>query len=137
MQESVEHFLKFLADDKDFSENTLAAYNNDLTQFRQFLQGETVSDIEEAATGTTEPEKIDSDAKRGRGKRQRATDSVPAGGDSPDNTISINGRVQPAASAADDTGSAARAAGNFPHDNLVHEWSQVGKEHILGYMSFL
>lgn len=133
MQESVEHFLKFLADDKDFSENTLAAYNNDLTQFRQFLQGETVSEVEEVATGTTEPEKVDSDARRGRGKRQRAT-----GGDNNlDNTISINGRAQPVASAADDTGSAAQAAGSLPQEILVRDWSQVGKDHILSYMSFL
>ena len=137
MQESVEHFLKFLADDKDFSENTLAAYNNDLTQFRQFLQGETVSDIEEAASGTTEPEKIDSDARRGRGKRHRATDLAPAGDSNPDNTISINGRVQPVATAADETGNAAPAAHRLPQEHVVEEWSQVNKDHILSYMSFL
>ena len=35
----VEDFLRFLSDDKNFSENTLAAYRNDLGQFRQYLDG--------------------------------------------------------------------------------------------------
>jgi integrase/recombinase XerD len=134
MQESVEHFLKFLADDKDFSENTLAAYNNDLTQFRQFLQGEAVSDLEEAASGLHQPEKLDSDARRGRGKRHRPTDLAPVGELSIDNTIAINGRLQPVGSVTDESAS---PAFKIPQENLVHEWFQVTKEHILGYMTFL
>jgi integrase/recombinase XerD len=134
MQESVENFLKFLADDKDFSENTLAAYNNDLTQFRQFLQGESVLDLEEAHTGGNEPEKIESDARRGRGKRHRPTDLAPVGELTPDNPIAINGRVQSANIAADE---AAQPASLLPQERLVQEWSQVTKDHILTYMTFL
>ncbi len=134
MQESVEHFLKFLADDKGFSENTLAAYNNDLTQFRQFLQRESVSDLDEAASGPNEPEKIASDARRGRGKRHRPTDLVQVGELALDNTIAINGRVQSVSLVADE---AAPAAVKTPQENLVQDWSQVSKDHILGYMTFL
>ncbi len=34
----IEEFLSHLADEKQFSGNTLAAYRNDLTQFRAFLE---------------------------------------------------------------------------------------------------
>ncbi len=136
MQESVENFLKFLADDKDFSDNTLAAYNNDLTQFRQFLQGVTVLDLEEAHSGGNEPEKIESDARRGRGKRHRPTDLVPAGEPPSDNPIAINGRVQ-AVNLADETAKIAQPHTYLPQEKFVQDWSQVTKDHILIYMTFL
>jgi integrase/recombinase XerD len=38
MQEQVEAFLQFLAGEKSYSENTIAAYRNDLTQFVRHLE---------------------------------------------------------------------------------------------------
>ena len=132
MQESVEQFLKFLADDKDFSENTLAAYNNDLTQFRQFLQGETVSDLEEGLSGDGEPENLGGEARHSRGKHHRPAKLASLDETPSDNTIAINGQVH-----STEADKAAVAAGNLPHETLVHDWSQVNKDHILSYMTFL
>jgi integrase/recombinase XerD len=55
MQKRIESFLKHLQEDKDFSDNTLAAYHNDLTQFRQFLDGEalTLYTAEESSSSAT------------------------------------------------------------------------------------
>lgn len=39
MEQRIREFLEFLATEKKFSSNTLAAYRNDLTQFRSFLGG--------------------------------------------------------------------------------------------------
>jgi integrase/recombinase XerD len=38
MQEQIQAFLGFLADEKSYSENTIAAYRNDLTQFLRHLE---------------------------------------------------------------------------------------------------
>jgi integrase/recombinase XerD len=137
MQESVEQFLKFLADDKDFSENTLAAYNNDLTQFRQFLQGETVSELEEGLSGDARPETMSGEARPNRGKRHHTAELIPLDETPSDNTIAINGRVHPAGLGSGEVDKAPVVAGNPTQEHLVHEWSQVNKEHILGYMTFL
>ncbi len=40
MQEIIQAFLGFLADEKKYSENTIAAYRNDLTQFLRYLERE-------------------------------------------------------------------------------------------------
>ncbi len=39
MEEQIQGFLNFLATEKKYSENTIAAYRNDLTQFLGYLQG--------------------------------------------------------------------------------------------------
>jgi integrase/recombinase XerD len=39
MKEQIERFLKHITEVKGYSSNTLAAYNNDLTQFLSFLRG--------------------------------------------------------------------------------------------------
>ncbi len=39
MEEQIQAFLDFLATEKKYSENTIAAYRNDLTQFLGYLQG--------------------------------------------------------------------------------------------------
>ena len=39
MKEQIEKFLKHITEVKGYSSNTLAAYNNDLTQFLSFLRG--------------------------------------------------------------------------------------------------
>jgi integrase/recombinase XerD len=39
MKEHIEQFLKHITEVKGYSSNTLAAYNNDLTQFLSFLRG--------------------------------------------------------------------------------------------------
>jgi len=38
MEEQIQAFLNFLANEKKYSENTIAAYRNDLTQFLSYLQ---------------------------------------------------------------------------------------------------
>lgn len=137
MQESIEQFLKFLADDRDFSENTLAAYNNDLTQFRQFLQGEAVSDIEEGLSGDSGSETTGGEARPGRGKHPQAAETTPPGESLSDKTIAINGRVFSAELGSGENAKSPVATGHSSHDNMVHEWSQVSKDQILGYMNFL
>lgn len=136
MQESIEQFLKFLADDRDFSENTLAAYNNDLTQFRQFLQGEAVSDIEEGLSGDSGSETTGGEARTGRGKHPQTAEAVTSGEPPSDKTIAINGRSFPAGLGSGEDAKAP-VASQLSQDNLVHEWSQVNKDQILGYMNFL
>ncbi|MCB0168376.1 MAG: tyrosine recombinase [Anaerolineae bacterium] len=37
MNDQIEHFLKFLEEEKKYAENTIAAYQNDLNQFMQFV----------------------------------------------------------------------------------------------------
>jgi integrase/recombinase XerD len=43
MQAQVEEFLRFMAAEKGYSDHTIAAYQNDLTQFLTYLSGEDVS----------------------------------------------------------------------------------------------
>jgi integrase/recombinase XerD len=110
MQKSIESFLKFLTEDKDFSDNTLAAYNNDLSQFRQFLQGEIAPEAaeSEASADSVEPA---SNGKRGKGKRK-----------------SENGvEVAPPASNGNGNGQLA----------TIEEWPQVGRESVVAYVNFL
>ena len=139
MQKSIVNFLRFLADDKDFSDNTLAAYNNDLTQFRQFLQGETL--VEATGAGVEGSENIENtSAKRGRGKRRRESDLTPVG-----NGVN-GGSHHPGVSAQlDDFGptvevnpsNLASDQGGHSQNDHITEWSQVGKENVLSYQSFL
>jgi integrase/recombinase XerD len=137
MQESIEQFLKFLADDRDFSENTLAAYNNDLTQFRQFLQGEAVSDIEEGLSGDSGSETTGGEVRHSRGKHPQTAEAVPSGEPLSDKTIAINGRSFPAGLGSGEDAKNPPANSIPSQDNLVHDWSQVNKDQILGYMNFL
>lgn len=39
MREQIQQFLDFIAEEKGYSQNTLAAYRNDLSQFTDFLEG--------------------------------------------------------------------------------------------------
>lgn len=152
MQKRIEEFLKFLAEDKDFSDNTLAAYNNDLTQFRQFLQGESILLNEKPTGDDTKSEnghEAVNDAKRSRGKRRRNSVEEPAseltanGGKVSQPTLKVNGHAH-----EDDFGPELEANevgdrdggrvvngqdGHLPTDN----WSRVGKEQILAYILFL
>ncbi len=79
MQKRIDDFLKHLQEAKDFSDNTLAAYHNDLTQFRQFLDGESTLLYTNDATGpiTAEQSKsnlqgTEAEARPGRGKKRGA-----------------------------------------------------------------
>ena len=40
MQEKIQVFLNFLTVEKDYAENTIAAYRNDLTQFLRYLEAQ-------------------------------------------------------------------------------------------------
>ncbi|RME50824.1 MAG: tyrosine recombinase [Caldilineae bacterium] len=44
MHETVQKFLRFLAEEKNYTENTIAAYRNDLTQFVTRIQDEVAGD---------------------------------------------------------------------------------------------
>ncbi len=149
MQKSIESFLKFLAEEKDFSDNTLAAYNNDLTQFRQFLQGEVLEEIE---TGHAEGSASDSDvsvARRGRGKRRKAAEDGSAEGQevltSAGSTLKVyrNGHsqlVDESEPEKDEVKSLSAQSGynvGSAQNGHVSEWSQVGRDNIVGYMNFL
>ena len=37
MNDQIEQFLKFLEEEKKYADNTIAAYQNDLNQFMQFV----------------------------------------------------------------------------------------------------
>ena len=39
MTEEIQQFLDYISEEKGYSQNTLAAYRNDLSQFASFLQG--------------------------------------------------------------------------------------------------
>ncbi len=54
MQEQIRQFLDFLAVEQDYSENTIAAYRNDLSQFARFL-----ARMESPITAWTEVKKDD------------------------------------------------------------------------------
>ena len=148
MQKRIDDFLKFLSEDKDFSDNTLAAYNNDLTQFRQFLQGESIL-LDEPAGGTTESEnghEAVNHAKRGRGKRQRANVEETAP-ESPVNgnrvPLKVNGFAHPEdfgpelEAAEEDRREGGRVENGHGGHLPPNDWSRVGKEQILAYILFL
>lgn len=130
MQKSIENFLKFLTEDKDFSENTLAAYNNDLTQFRQFLQGEVVLEMEKSDTNVEAAGA--SNGKRGRKKRKPDAASEDA------STVSINGHNHALELGSEVVANAVKADTSATGQPvLISEWPQVEREHILGYVTFL
>ncbi|HEX2910279.1 MAG TPA: tyrosine recombinase [Chloroflexia bacterium] len=143
MQKSVDNFLKFLAEDKNFSDNTLAAYNNDLTQFRQFLQGETPIETAEHETGADGSETTEniSVVKRGRGKRRRGAETAPAEDSQTGSESSQNGYNQHHDFGPELELSNSNSNGDqeldLPQEGHITEWAQVGKEHILSYITFL
>ncbi len=150
MQKRIDDFLKFLVEDKDFSENTLAAYNNDLTQFRQFLQGEPIRLHDVSRGEHTENDnnhvEANGNGKNGRSKRpNQAADStsgeLPANGGRP--VLKVNGHKHesdfgPELEADEqENREGGRVVtgqdGHLPTD----DWSRVGKEQILNYILFL
>ena len=50
MYDNIQGFLKFLEAEKGYAQNTIAAYQNDLSQFYQFLQTEKKSKKAESWT---------------------------------------------------------------------------------------
>jgi integrase/recombinase XerD len=155
MQKRIDAFLKFLSEDKDFSDNTLAAYNNDLTQFRQFLQGESILIGEVPVGASTESENgheaVD-DTKRSRGKRRRngvaetAAVSSANGGQVSRTSLLVNGHALesdfgPELEADEEEnrsgGRVVNGNGHARHYLPEDDWSRVGKEQILAYILFL
>ncbi len=140
MQKSIESFLKFLSEDKDFSDNTLAAYNNDLTQFRQFLQGQALLEVDESGANGSQITETTSSGKRGRGKRRRGAE-VEIGSDSLNGNGSMsysNGQTALVELELAEVLTSNHTNGHSPVlDGLITEWAQVGKENILNYISFL
>src|SRR5437870_2084173 len=132
MQKSVENFLKFLAEDKDFSDNTLAAYNNDLTQFKQFLQGENLVEVDEPGANGTENQQIVSVAKRSRGKRRQDTEEKSNGESRNGSASYTNGHSQQLADFGPEINAGASISATVNGGQLsngqVVEWANVGKE---------
>jgi integrase/recombinase XerD len=133
MQKSVENFLTFLAEERDFSDNTLAAYLNDLSQFRQFLQGETPVGLQEPGINGSEIKAVLSTGKRGRVKRRLEPEIVPLG----DSSRTYNQISEIVLSSDDSDGLHYGQAEGQAQVGLITEWSEVGKDHILSYISFL
>jgi integrase/recombinase XerD len=140
MQKSVENFLNFLAEERDFSDNTLAAYHNDLTQFRQFLQGEPAVEVDEPGANGSEIQTVSAGNKRSRGKRRRDPETAPLG-ESPNGSASYsNGHSQITDAAMPEVDASGLAYGYIDgqaQDGHITGWSQVGKEQILSYITFL
>src|SRR5690242_14917249 len=134
MQKSVENFLNFLAEERDFSDNTLAAYHNDLTQFRQFLQGEPAVDMDGPGANGSEIQTVSAGNKRSRGKRRRDPETAPLG-ESPNGSVSYsNGHSQITEAAMPEVDASGLAYGytdGQAQDGHITGWSQVGKDHIL------
>lgn len=157
MQKRIDDFLKSLSDEKDFSDNTLAAYSNDLTQFRQFLQNDTVLEVNAENTKQIEyqPETNgNGQTRRGRGKKRQAATPTTNGNGS-------NGEHAPAEPAGQPTngwyhptnfgpelevdeivgngtgGSKASKIGLPERGSAPNEWQDVGREDIIGYIFFL
>ena len=128
MQKSIENFLKFLAEEKDFSDNTLAAYNNDLTQFRLFLQGEILAEPDEAEADGSE-NKLTTSSKRGRGKRQRegTTNGVVNGSNGHSDSTDFGPELVAVPSDLTDGHSGGH----------ISEWVQIKEDNILSYQTFL
>ena len=51
MKDQIQGFLKFLETEKGYAQNTIAAYQNDLNQFYQYLQNEKPSEKPDSWTG--------------------------------------------------------------------------------------
>lgn len=141
MQKSIVSFLKFLAEDKDFSDNTLAAYNNDLTQFRQFLQGEMLADYDETGTDSSNGTNNAAANRRGRGKRRKEAELVavktgPGNAASYTNGHANHAQIGPELDAVASDPDTDRSGGLVQNSHIV-EWGQVRKENILGYVTFL
>jgi len=151
MQKRIDDFLKSLTDEKDFSGNTLAAYSNDLTQFRQFLQHETVED--NLGDGTNQIKyHLDTNGnestRRGRGKKRPASaeKSVESNGHSLngngtnghhlENGFGLELEVNELISAVTG-GSAFSSVGLSSRAVSPTDWSEVGKEDIVNYILFL
>lgn len=160
MQKRVDDFLKHLREEKDFSDNTLAAYHSDLTQFRQFLNGESDAEME-----PEQPEAVQQQAstngaetRAGRGKKRNAANS--------DQTIATNGNghyhkaaygsvLEVSSSNGREGGASANGWDGTSKNNIADrqagiselglnasnahfaEWSQVRKEDIASYILFL
>jgi integrase/recombinase XerD len=150
MQKRIESFLKFLSEDKDFSDNTLAAYNNDLTQFWQFLQGESILLNEEPGGENTKSENghdavnNTKPTKRQRNGEVEPTSKSPTnGGQTSRPILLINGFAHEndfgPELEADELGE--RKGGRVVNGHggylPIESWSQVGKEQILDYILFL
>jgi integrase/recombinase XerD len=152
MQKRIDEFLKSLTDGKDFSDNTLAAYSNDLTQFRLFLQNETVLEVNaEEATNTTDQLESggNGSAKRGRGKRPRTPleTNGSANGyhtNQSDPMPLVNGRhfendygSELGVEGIQSEGGARAGKLGLVEREIPADWADVGKEEIVTYILFL
>lgn len=150
MQKRIDDFLKYLAEVKDFSDNTLAAYSNDLTQFRQFLQNETVLETDSstnliAQTSLANGLADGKSERRGRSKRAHshiASDEellMPSNGNGGVYTeISLNqlngelgSNLKLGATLVDWNG------GSRKELHAVSDWAEVDRDGILSYLEFL
>jgi len=155
MQKRIEDFLKFLAEEKDFSDNTLAAYNNDLTQFRQFLQGEAILLSEKpvgartenennhaAVTGNTKQSR-EKRSSNGNGSNETASEHPTNGGNGGRAALLVNGHNHesdygPELEADEvENHNGGRVVNGHDGHLPTDDWARVGKEKILAYILFL
>ncbi|MEI7556139.1 tyrosine-type recombinase/integrase [Candidatus Chlorohelix sp.] len=153
MQKRIDEFLKSLTDEKDFSDNTLAAYSNDLTQFRQFLQNEiNLELIADNVTQLDYPfESNGSGAKRSNARKRHTAE--PSNGTNghyvhmAEPVKLINGRHYDSdygselEIAAEDKvvagGVQGRKLGISERNKALTDWHEIGKEDIMDYIMFL
>jgi integrase/recombinase XerD len=138
MQKRIDEFLKYLAEIKDFSGNTLAAYSNDLTQFRQFLQNDAILETD-TSTDIIESKPLAVKSNARRSGIKPATASVVAL-DSNGNgvhhsleqlTNELGSDVKLEADGVNLNG------GSRKHNLVVDDWENVDREAILAYLDFL
>ncbi|NWJ45155.1 MAG: tyrosine-type recombinase/integrase [Chloroflexi bacterium] len=156
MQKRIDEFLKSLTDEKDFSDNTLAAYSNDLTQFRQFLQNEINELIADNVSQLDYPfESNGSSAKRSNARKRRTAE--PSNGTNGTNghyvhvaepVKLINGRHYDSDYGseleeidAEDKVVAGGVQGSkigiSERNKALTDWHEIGKEDIVDYILFL
>ena len=163
MQKRIDDFLKHLQEAKDFSDNTLAAYHNDLTQFRQYLDGESTllytndtTGLEIAEQSKSNPHGTEAEARPGRGKKRGAAVTSDQRHDSNGNghhglaaygsELSIAAPSARAVGATNTTGgwngqrqgNGGQAGASADGRSLdFTDWAQVRKDDITNYIMFL
>ncbi len=126
MQKGIDEFLKYLAEDKKFSENTVVAYSNDLAQFWQYFKAENKLSAE-ALTSEEAQSKAG-----GRAKAKSDLEPTAKKGKAAKSGLTLNGHPL-------ETGPAEGLDGleDSSFGKMGGAWSRVGKDQIMGYLLYL
>jgi integrase/recombinase XerD len=138
MQKRIDEFLKYLANEKDFSGNTLAAYSNDLSQFWHFLQDDTVLEMHRSTNLIeSQPLAVKGNARRSSSSASAATATLEPNGNGSNHSLNhlSNGFGTDVKLG---TNNGFELNGGSRNINLVvDDWIDVDREAILGYLDFL